>query len=143
MSIARNLQNAGLFVIEDSRAKNRITDAPEKVSLSYIPSDDILEAIHDAAGTYPCPTALILTTGQVIVLAEFGKGGIAVQGAKGQETPAQKEALPIVASVVSDAVGAPLDADLKKAVKASASEPSPAEEPSVEDAPAEPAEEQQ
>lgn len=101
MSIARQLSNAGLFVIEDSRAKYRKFDTPFSLPLSYIDNLDTLETIEQVASNYPTALALVLQTGQVIVLTESGKGGIAIQGLEQQMTEPQSASLAIVVKVLN------------------------------------------
>lgn len=94
-------------MIEDFRAKRRKYDAPDMVRLTYLDNDDTLETIAHFANWYPAPAALVLANGQVMVLADGGKGGIAVQGVQGQETPEASAALAVVADVFSRFYGLP------------------------------------
>lgn len=129
MNIARILSSAGLFVIEDSQAKHRISDTPDNIRISYLDIDDILEAVKVASTTYPAPIALILKSGQVMVLARGGKGGITMQGAIGQLTEEQKSTLAVVEQELKSIYG------LNKPTPKAKSKKTPAEplEPVVEE----------
>ena len=100
MNFARLFTNAGLFVIEDVHAKRRVTDAPESIKVAYLQTDDMINAIGEAASTYPAPIALILETGQVMVVADGGKGGIIVQGQEGALPEEQQAALSTVSEIL-------------------------------------------
>lgn len=128
MNVAQRLSSAGLFVISDSRAKNRKTDRPETLKVSYVGTEDILETIAEVASQYPSPTVLILKTGQVMVMAEIGKAGIAVQGVKEDMTPEQVEALSVTSTVLSEFFGIPMADAPKKRTKKVASESTSATE---------------
>jgi hypothetical protein len=101
MSIAHSLSKAGLFVITDSQAKHRITDTPQELRVTHFGSDDILATVAEAASVYPAPVALVLKTGQVMVLSEYGKGGIGIQGVEGQETEAQLQSVNVAKEVLT------------------------------------------
>lgn len=101
MSITRLLSNAGLFVIEDSRAKHRKGVAPDEIVFQYFDNDDIFGAVTQAVSTTVTPMVLILKTGQVMVLNQASQGGIALQGTEDNLTPEQEVALPIVQQTIS------------------------------------------
>jgi len=105
MSIAHQLSNAGLFVIEDARANRRNYDEPLSLPVSYLEIESIIETIAKAASTYQAPIVLVLETGQVVVLTESGKGGIAVQGKEGELNEVQTNALGIVTEVLTKHFG--------------------------------------
>lgn len=134
MSIARELSSAGLFVIEDSQAKHKTSDAPDSIRVSYHDIEDMLETVETVASTYPCPIVLILASGQVVVLAKEGKGGIALQGKEGQLTDAQAEAMSIVDAVLRKHFGLEAPKTTKKKT-ASKTTPDASETP-VSDEPA-------
>lgn len=119
--------------MEDTHAKKRVTDAPETIAVSYYDNEDILEAVREAATTYPAPIALVLNTGQVMVLADGGKGGIALQGKEGELNEAQAETFAIVQDVLNKHYGIGQKAPTKAKAKKAKSEP--VSEPEVEVAP--------
>lgn len=124
MSIAHLLYSAGLFVIEDARAKHRRSDIPESIRLSYFDYEDIIDAVNEAASRYPAVLALILKTGQVVVMAEEGKGGIGLQGSEGSLSEEQQASLDIVSEVLCALYGVPMDG-AKSSRKKAAPEPAP------------------
>ena len=109
MSIAHLLSSAGLFVIEDSQAKHRRSDAPESIRLTYFDQEDIIDTVHEAASRYPAVLALILKAGQVVVMAEGGKGGIGLQGSEGSLTEERQASLTKVSEVLCALYGVPMD----------------------------------
>jgi hypothetical protein len=120
MSIAHQLSNAGLFVIEDTRAKHRKCDSDIIIlRQKYYDNDDILETIAQVASDFPEPMVLILSTGQVIVMANEGMGYIAIQGKEGELNEVQTNALSIVTEVLTNHFG------LETPKKRSKSKPSP------------------
>lgn len=131
MSISFLLADAGLFVITDVRARLRSSDAPEAIRVSFLPAEEMLEAVAEASSIYPAPLVLILETGQAVVLSEGGKGGIAVQGIEGSLSPEQDEALAAVSAILCSLYGVPMEG-----------EPVPDQPQIEEDAPASPEEEQ-
>jgi hypothetical protein len=106
MSIAHQLSHAGLFVIEDTRAKHRKCDSDIIIlRQKYYDNDDILETIAQVASDFPEPMVLILSTGQVIVMANEGMGYIAIQGKEGELNEVQTNALGIVTEVLTKHFG--------------------------------------
>ena len=122
MSIAHLLSSAGLFVIEDARAKHRRSDTPETIRLSYFDHEDIIDAVNEAASRYPTVLALILKTGQVVVMAEEGKGGIGLQGSDGSLTEEQTVSLAKVSEVLCALYKVPMEG-AKTSKKKPASDP--------------------
>jgi hypothetical protein len=120
MSITRKLLSAGLFVIEDSQAKHKTSDVPESIRVSYHDNEDILETVATVASIYPCPIALILSNGQVVVLAKEGKGGIALQGKENELTDEQAEAFPKVCEVLCKHYGVEMQDKPKRRTRAKA-----------------------
>jgi hypothetical protein len=115
MILADLLTRAGLFVILDTQAKHRRNDPPETVTVFGVGNEDTLGTIAQAASMYPSPTLLVLSSGQVMVTAEVGKAGIAVQGDLDQMTEPQSEAVSIATQVLSDFFGiAPVKTTSKK-----------------------------
>lgn len=100
MTVSRLLTAAGLFVIVDSQSKHRKSDPPTKIIVSYFDNEDILETVAQAASVYPAPVVLILSNGQVMILANVSKGGIALQGQEGQMTEAQAVSFGVVSDVL-------------------------------------------
>jgi len=96
MSIAHLLSSAGLFVITDTQAKHRKGDKPQSLEVSYIEQEDVFDAIREATSLSETPLALILRSGQVMVLTEYGQGGIAVQGTEDDTNEAQSASLTLV-----------------------------------------------
>jgi hypothetical protein len=134
MSIAHQLSNAGLFVIEDTRAKHRKSDADVMLRHSYYDSDDILETIAKVASDFPEPLVLILSTGQVIVMANQGMGYIAIQAKEGELNEVQTNALSIVTEVLTKHFG--LEAPKKRSKAKPAPTPvKPETDPEATDTP--------
>lgn len=134
MSIAHLLSSAGLFVIEDSQAKHRRSDSPESIRISYFDKEDIIDTIHEAASQYPPVLALILKGGQVVVMAQEGKGGIGIQGSEGALTDEQTSSLAKVSEVLCGLYQVPMHgAKPAKKKKAATVPESTAEEPISED----------
>jgi hypothetical protein len=105
MILADLLTRAGLFVILDTQAKHRRNDAPETVTVFGVGNEDTLGTIAEVASMYPSPTLLVMRSGQVMIIADIGKAGIAVQGDLENMTDEQTEALSVATQVVSDFYG--------------------------------------
>lgn len=137
MSITRELLSAGLFVIEDSQAKHKTSDTPESIRVSYYDTEDILEAVANAASVYPCPIVLILSNGQVVQLSKEGKGGIAIQGKEGVMTDEQAEAFAKASEVLCKYYGVEMHDKPKKRTR-SKTVPDALETPLSDETPADP-----
>ena len=135
MSIARLLSNAGLFVIEDSQAKHRKSKQADVITLSFIDEEDILQAVSVASNSYPAPLVLIINTGQVMVLSNQSKTGIALQGTETTLTDAQKASLATVSKVLGAHYGVSVKTLPKKRAQSTAPAEEVVEQPASEDAP--------
>lgn len=82
--LARMLKDRGVAVIEDVRAKRRDNFAPTEIAVTYR-DGSISELLDEAAGSSPCPVALVTDTGRVFVMSSGGSGQIVVVGESSSE----------------------------------------------------------
>ena len=94
--LARMLKDRGVAVIEDVRAKRRDNFAPTEIAVVYR-DGSISDLLDEAAGSSPCPVALVADTGRVFVMSSGGSGQIVVVG---ESSPEQDDAVVAVMDVL-------------------------------------------
>ncbi len=137
MSIETVLRGAGLSPWVDARASHRRGEPPKRLSVVHLgDAEDTQQAISAAVALESPAILLVMASGGVLVLSEGGYGPIAVQGSQEQMTEGQVATLAIVSEALSRAYGIEGAAPAKKRARKQT------EEPVVEQAYSEPADEE-
>lgn len=137
MSIETVLRGAGLSPWVDVRASHRRGEPPKRLSVVHLgDAEDTQQAISAAVALESPAILLVMASGGVLVLSEGGYGPIAVQGSQEQMTEEQVATLAIVSEALSQAYGIESAAPAKKRARKQT------EEPVVEEASSEPADEE-
>ena len=105
MTVETVLRDAGLSPWIDSRAAHRASDAPKRIEVVPVGSDDTTETITAAVGLGTVPLVLVMRSGGVLVLSQGGYGPVAVQGPLEEMTEEQAAALSSVTTALSAAYG--------------------------------------